>query len=89
MFVWIDPPGVDPGWIHELDSDEQIPAALAQHPIPADNDERRAAYDATHEGISAERYQLGRDFWGITVLHELPTDLPEGIVMVAAERSGS
>ncbi len=82
MFLWIDPPGADPGWIYDLDSATRIPETLARHPIPADNPERRAAYDLANEGVSVERYQAGRDFWGVTSLAELPSDLPDGIIFV-------
>jgi hypothetical protein len=83
MYLWIDPPGPTAGWIYTLDSAEQIPDALARHDIPADNSDRQAAYDQAHEGASVGQYQVGRDFWGITTLAVLPTDLPDGIVMVA------
>lgn len=87
MFVWIDPPGENPGWVHEVADVENatMDAVRDQHDIPADNDARQAAYDASRSGpneASPQEYQAGRDFWGVTVLSVLPTDLPEGIVMV-------
>lgn len=79
MYLWIDPPGIDPGWIHELAGDDEVAQVVAGYPIPDDNADRIRAHDELHEGASAELYQAERDFWGVTVLSELPTDLPDGI----------
>lgn len=85
-YVWIDPPGEHPGWIHACATDQEMTEAIAQHNIPDDNDARRRAYDATREGMQAEQYQAGRDYWGVTVLEMLPPDLPEGIEMVGGKQ---
>jgi hypothetical protein len=82
MFLWIDPPGADPGWIHELGEGEQPWQIADKYPIPADNAGRQAAYDAANEGVPVQQYQAGRDHWGITALTVLPADLPAGVVMV-------
>lgn len=79
MFIWIDPPGTDPGTIHEISGPDDIAGVLALHPIPDDNDDRRRAYETAHEGERQDVYQAGRDYWGITDLTVLPADLPDGI----------
>lgn len=91
-YVWVDPPGPNPGWIHDLgdaagaELDAAVAAVAAAYPIPEDNAQRQLDYDlavqddAIHHRITAEQYQAGRTFWGVTVLHALPTDLPDGIV---------
>jgi hypothetical protein len=84
MYVWIDPPGENPGWVHKIKGDD-ISSVLAQYPIPDDNAERIEAHDKAHPDgpeSSVEAYQKDREFWGITALRSLPDDLPDGIVHV-------
>lgn len=91
MFLWIDPPGAEPGWVHEItdpDSDK-IEAVKAGYDIPDDNQARQEAYDAARSGpneASPEAYQAGRDFWGVTALSSIPNDLPDGIIMIRETR---
>jgi hypothetical protein len=82
FYLWIDPPGDNPGWLYDCASDTAIAKAMANHDIPEDNDQRWRDYVENHGTDSVQQFQAGRDFWGITVLDELPTDLPEKIVRV-------
>lgn len=84
MYLWLDPPGDDPGWIYGLETDEDYEKAIAAHDIPADNAATKRAYDdhAERAQMKEDEYQKGRDFWGITTLVDLPTDLPDKIKMV-------
>lgn len=91
MFLWIDPPGAEPGWIHEITGTEADDAAavIGQYPIPDDNAARQQAYDDTSSGehtVTVDQYQAGRDFWGITAMTSLPDDLPSGIIMVTNKK---
>jgi hypothetical protein len=87
MFLWIDPPGENPGWIHELPDTkpETLESVRSQYDIPEGNAARQETYDARHSGentLTVEAYQRGRDFWGVTALSDLPDDLPDGITVV-------
>lgn len=86
-YVWIDPPGDDPGTIHEVHdlTPEAVADIVAGYDIPEDNDDRRRAHDEQYEGsVIPQAYQQARDFWGVTVLHELPDPLPEGLTYIGA-----
>lgn len=83
-FVWIDPPGADPGTLHETTDTtaESIAAVAAKYDITPDNAARGLEYDLECEGqwppLSVTAYQAGRPHWGVTVLHHLPDPLPAG-----------
>ena len=79
MFLWIDPPGPDAGWVHELTDWDQIPEVLALYPdIPEDNNARKLAYDENPVGA--------RGYWGITAMYQLPVPMPDGAIMVGPEQ---
>jgi hypothetical protein len=86
MFVWIDPPGPDAGWLHEVPDGTDPATVAAAYPIPADNAQQALEYDLACEGIwpplSVAAYQAGRPHWGVTTLHDLPDDLPPTIVRI-------
>lgn len=91
-YLWIDPPGPAAGWLYDLTAladdevGDAVAALAAKHDIPADNAARQLEYDlavqddAIHHRITAEQYQAGRTFWGVTVLHALPSDLPDDLI---------
>lgn len=76
VYLWIDPPGPDVGVAYELSSPEQA-AGVAAKLVPDDNAERARAYDLDirNQDLSVEQYQAGRDFYGVTLLDHLPTDI--------------
>jgi len=86
VFLWIDPPGPDAGWVHELKDWDDIPSVLEGYPnIPEDNNERKLAYDEAHAGEDVEQFQAGRDYWGVTAMYQLPTPMPSGVIMVGPD----
>lgn len=86
MFLWIDPPGPDAGWIHELTDWDEIPTVLAGYSdIPDDNNELKTAYDEAHAGEPTDQFQDGRDYWGVTAMYQTPEPLPLGVIMVGPD----
>lgn len=80
MFLWIDPPGDDAGWIYSnIETDGDFAQVVAKHSIPADNQARKFAYDMAEE---RGENPGAREHWGVTGLDALPVPLPEGIIMV-------
>lgn len=79
MFLWIDPPDENPGWIHTLDGEvtlERVQQAIAGYQgFPDDNDARMVASMTAPAGTA-------RDWWGVTLMDALPDDLPAGVIMV-------
>ena len=74
MFVWIDPPGPEAGWIHDLADWDELPDVIAGYPIPEDNEARKTRFDENPVGE--------RDYWGVTAIYQLPDPLPNGIIRI-------
>lgn len=76
-YLWIDPPGPDVGIAYELGDPEQAVELLAALDLPADNGDRARAFDLDPANLelTVEQYQARRDFYGVTLLDQLPTDV--------------
>lgn len=76
-YLWIDPPGPDVGVAYELAEPEQAVELLARLHLPADNAERARAFDLdpANMELTVAEYQSRRDFYGVTMLEQLPTDV--------------
>lgn len=88
-YLWIDPPGDDPGVAYALDTPEQAVEAMAAANLPEGNAERARQHDLNpaHLELTVEQYQAGRDFYGVTMIDTLPTDVDLPVIPVEQWRT--